>query len=293
MQRAQTIEIPPRVSEFRRFRRVFLGRKVVVFGMIIIAAFIITAIFAPQIAPYDPYEINPDQTLLQPCREHLLGTDTLGRDSLSRLIFGTRTALMVGVIAVGMAAVPGTTIGLIAGYFGGWVNAVTMRFIDALMSFPMILLALALAGILGGGLRNVMIAVGVSLMPAYARLMCGQVLSVRENDYILASHSIGAGNGRIMLRHLLPNCFPPLIVLITMMMGLAILAEASLSYLGVGIEPPIPAWGSMVSDGYIHLRAHPLLSLVPGLAIMLVVFGFNMVGDGLRDALDPRLRGVL
>jgi peptide/nickel transport system permease protein len=168
-----------------------------------------------------------------------------------------------------------------------------MRFIDALMTFPMILLALIFASLLGGGLKNVMIALGISLLPGYARIMCGQVLSVKETDYIIAEHALGARNLRVMLRHILPNCFPPMIVLITLQMGAAILAEAGLSFLGIGIEPPGAAWGAMVNDGYHYLITNPILSFAPGMAIMLVVFSFNMVGDGLRDALDPRLRGVI
>lgn len=287
------IEAPPRVSEFRRFLRVFVSRKIVVFGLIVISVLILTAIFAPFLAPYDPYKINIAKQLLQPCREHLLGTDVQGRDTLSRLIYGTRTSLMVGIIAVGIAAVLGMTLGLIAGYFGGMTFVFIMRFIDALMSFPMILLALVVAALLGGGLKNVMIALGIALMPGYARMMCGLVLSAKETDYVMASRAIGASNLRIMLRHLLPNCFPPFMVLISMLMGRAILAEAALSFLGIGIEVPGAAWGAMVSDGYRYLLTHPMLSFAPGVAIMLVVFAFNMVGDGLRDALDPRLRGTL
>lgn len=283
----------PRVSEWRRFRRVFFSRGVVVFGLIVILMVFITGLFAPLLAPHNPYKQNLRQTLLQPCWEHILGTDALGRDTLSRIIFGTRTSLMVGIISIGIAASIGMTMGLFAGYFGGVTNMIIMRFIDALMSFPMMLLALTIAALLGGGLKNVMIAVGISLTCVYARLMYGQVLSVRENDYILASRSIGASNLRTMIHHVLPNCFPPLIVLITMNMGMAILAEAGLSFLGVGIEPPGAAWGAMVSEGYRYLLRTPVLSFAPGLAIMLVVFAFNMVGDGLRDALDPRLRGTL
>jgi peptide/nickel transport system permease protein len=286
-------EISPQTSEFRRIRRVFFSRGVVIFGMIVILALIITAILAPLITPSDPYKQDLSQALLRPSRGHLLGTDALGRDMLSRLIFGTRIALMVGVAAVGAAAVIGMTIGLIAGYLGGWMGIVFMRFVDAVMAFPMILLALLIAGILEGGLKNVIIALSIGLMPQYARLMWGQVLSVKESDYVLAGNVIGASDPRIMFRHILPNCLPPLIVQITMMMGMAILAEASLSFLGVGIKPPEAAWGTMIYEGYQYLRAHPILSLVPGFAIMLVVFAFNMVGDGLRDALDPKLRGVL
>ena len=184
-------------------------------------------------------------------------------------------------------------LGLIAGYFGGWVYNVLMRVVDAMMCFPMILMALVIAALLGGGLKNVMIALGIALLPGYARLMCAQVLSVKENDYILAEHAAGAGNLRIMLQHVFPNCLPPLIVLVTMQLGAAILAEAGLSFLGVGIEPPAAAWGSMVNDGRQYLITNPILSFAPGIAIMLTVFSFNMVGDGLRDALDPRLRGTI
>ena len=185
------------------------------------------------------------------------------------------------------------TLGLIAGYFGGWRYVIIMRFMDALMSFPMILLALLITTLLGGGLVNVMIALGIALMPGYARIMCGQVLSIKESDYILAGHSMGASDFRIMLRHVLPNSLPPLIVMITMMMGMTILAEAGLSYLGIGVELPTATWGGMVNEGYQRLTTNPILSFAPGIAIMLVVFSFNMVGDGLRDALDPKLRGVL
>jgi ABC-type dipeptide/oligopeptide/nickel transport system permease subunit len=254
---------------------------------------LLTAAFADLIAPYGPDETNPYHTLKNPSREHLLGTDTLGRDTLSRIIFGSRITLMVGVVALGIAAAVGMTIGLIAGYFGGWVNAVLMRFIDALMAFPMLVLALVIAAMLGGGLLNVMLALGIAMLPGYARLMCGQVLAVKENDYVLAARAMGSPNLRIMLRNVMPNCFPPLIVQLTMMIGITILSEAGLSFLGVGIEPPTAAWGAMVNDGYLHLISNPVLSFAPGIAIILVVFSFNMVGDGLRDALDPRLKGAI
>lgn len=286
-------EMLPSVNPFVRFLKVFFGRKVVTFGFIVIVVLLFTALFAAQIAPYDPYETDLDNTLLKPNRQHVLGTDALGRDTLSRIIYGTRTSLMVGFIAIAIASSVGMTLGLLAGYFGGLVNMVIMRFIDALMAFPIILKALIIAALLGGGLKNVMIALGVGLISVYARLMCGQVLSVRENDYVLAGQVIGASNLRVMLRHVLPNCFPPLIVLLTLNMGVAILAEAGLSFLGIGIEAPGAAWGSMVNDGYQYLLTHPILSFAPGFAIMLVVLSFNLVGDGLRDALDPRLRGTI
>jgi ABC-type dipeptide/oligopeptide/nickel transport system permease subunit len=217
----------------------------------------------------------------------------VGRDVLSRIIYGTRTSLLVGIVSVGIAASVGMTLGLFAGYFEGTVYIVIMRLMDAMMSLPMILLALVIAALLGGGLKNVMIALGIGLVPGYARLMCAQTLSIKENEYVTAGRSFGASNLRIMFCHILPNSFPPLIVMMTMMLGLAILSEAGLSFLGIGIEPPGAAWGSMISDGYKYLLTNPILSFAPGIAIMLVVFAFNMVGDGLRDALDPRLRGTI
>jgi len=285
--------VPPRVNELRRFFKVFLGRPVVVFGAVVILVLLICAAFPGWIAPYDPVKQDLNNVLLQPGGEHLLGTDALGRDMLSRIIFGARTAVMVGVVALGIAATSGMILGLTAGYFGGITNAIIMRFIDALMAFPVILLALAIAALLGGGLLNVMIAIGIGMMSGYARVMCGQALSVRENDYILAARSSGASNMRIMFRHLLPNCFPPMIVLMTMMIGMTILFEAGLSFLGIGIKEPTVAWGSLVNDGYKYLLTHPLLSFAPGIAIIVVVYAFNMVGDGVRDAIDPRLRGTL
>jgi peptide/nickel transport system permease protein len=286
-------EIRPHVSGFRRFYRVFISRGVVIFGTIVILLFLIAAAFGPLIVPYDPNDQQLDQVLAQPSSEHWLGTDDLGRDTFSRLLYGSRYSLMVGVVALAIAAIVGMAAGLTAAYFGGWVNAIIMRFIDALMAFPLIVLALLIASMLGGGLRNVMIALGIGMVPGYARLMCGLVLSAKETDYVMAGHSLGCSNLRMMLRHIVPNCFPPLIVLVTMQIGAAILAEAGLSYLGIGITPPAPSWGAMVSSGYRYLLTNPLLSFAPGVAIMLVVFSFNMVGDGLRDALDPRLRGVL
>ncbi len=282
-----------RTSEIKRMGRVFFSRWVVAFGMLVILILVITALGAPWFAPYDPYEQDLGATLLQPSWEHPLGTDSLGRDTFSRVIYGTRNSLMVGIIALGIAATIGMSIGMAAGYFGGWVDTLLMRIVDALMCFPMILLALVIAALLGNGLKNVMIALGIAMLPGYARLMCAQVLSIKENDYILAARSTGVGNIRAILRHVLPNCLPPLIVLITMQMGAAILAEAGLSFLGVGIEPPGAAWGTMVNDGRSYLLTNPLLSVAPGIAIILVVFSFNMIGDGLRDALDPRLRGTI
>jgi peptide/nickel transport system permease protein len=286
-------ETPPRVNEAKRFAKIFFGRGLVVFGMVIVFLFIFVALFGPLIAPYPANDMVPPDRLHSPSVHHWLGTDEYGRDTLSRLIIGSRNSLMVGVVAVFIAAVTGIILGMLAGYFGGWINIIIMRIIDSLMSFPMILLALLIASLLGNGLKNVMIALGIAMIPGYARLMCGQVLTIRENDYVLAGKIMGSNNFRLMFRHILPNAFPPLIVLITMQIGTAILAEAGLGYLGIGITPPDPSWGAMVARGFKYLLSNPLLSFIPGLAIMIVVFAFSMVGDGLRDALDPRLRGTL
>ena len=286
-------EAPPKVNEWRRFTKVFLGRGVVIFALVVLILLVVAAIFAPWLAPSDPYEIHLDKALLQPSSQYLLGTDYLGRDNLTRVIFGARTSLIVGFAALLIASSIGTALGLLAGYYHGITNTLIMRFIDTLMTFPMIILALLLATLLGGGMVNVIIALGIAMMPGYARMMCGQALSNKENDYILAARSLGGSNVRVMFRHVLPNCLPPLMIMGTMQIGATILAEAGLSFLGIGIESPTAAWGSMVNQGRNYLMQNPIISVAPGIAIMLTVFSFNMLGDGLRDALDPRLRGIL
>jgi len=290
---AEISEIPPRVTEFRRFFRVFFGRGLVLTGIIIAVLLILMAITAPLISPYNPYAMDLTDTLKGPSRAHLLGTDAVGRDTLSRIIYGSRVSLLISLTVVAFGSIVGTLLGLIAGYFGGWVYAVIMRCLDALMAFPFMLLALTIAALLGGGITNVIIALSVGMMPVYGRLMCGQVLGVKENDYVLAERSLGGSNLRIMFRHVLPNCFPPLIVAMTMQFGAVVLAEAGLGFLGIGIQAPMASWGSMINNGRQYLLTLPVLSLAPGAAIMLMVFSFNMIGDGLRDALDPRLRGNL
>ena len=282
-----------RPSEFHRIFRVMMDRKVVMAGLIVTLAAVIVAIFAPWMAPYDPYDQDLKSIRQGPSSAHFLGTDRLGRDVFSRIIVGTRVSIMVGVVAVGIAGILGMTLGLMAGYFGGWTNTVIMRLIDAFLALPPMILILAIATLLGGGLKNVLIALGIGMMPTYCRLMCGQILSIKENDYVTAAHSIGASNLRVMVRHLLPNSFAPLLVLLTTNLGTAILLEASLSFLGIGIMPPTPTWGGMVNEGYEYLLSNPLLSVAPGLVIFVVVLSVNMVGDGLRDAIDPRLRGML
>jgi peptide/nickel transport system permease protein len=286
-------EILPAQGEFRRVVRIFFGRKLAVLGFILILFLFITAICAPWMAPYPPNGIDMAQTLAKPSSEHWLGTDNLGRDVLSRIIYGARTSLIIAVGATALSVILGEILGLIAAYFGRAVFQIIMRLIDALMAIPMLLVALIMASLLGGGVKNVILALGIGMLSVHARMMCAQALSIQQNDYILATRSMGAGHIRMMIRHIFPNAFPALVVVITVGLGAVILAEAGLSYLGVGVMPPYPAWGGMISDGYKYILSNPALALSPGLAIMLVVFGFNMMGDGLRDALDPRLRGLI
>ena len=282
-----------RGSEWKRFRRVFFSRAAVIGGLVILLLLFIVAFFAPLIAPYDPYKPFVAPSLVGPNAQHWLGADLLGRDTLSRLIFGSRTALEVGFISVIIGSIIGITLGIVAGYTRGFLSAIIMRAMDAMMCFPMLILSLVIAALLGNGIVNVIIALSIATIPMYARVVFGLTLSIKENDYILAQKSMGSGNWRTMLAHILPNAFPPLIVIVTMQLGGLILAEAGLSFLGIGIAPPGAAWGAMVNEGYQYLLRSPMLSFAPGVAIMLVVFAFNIVGDGLRDALDPRMRGLL
>jgi peptide/nickel transport system permease protein len=284
---------PAKYSEGRRILRVFFGRKLAVIGMSFILLLILTAIFAPVLAPYEPDTTNVAQSFQGISSEHLLGTDSIGRDILSRVMYGARTSLLVGIGAVGMATIIGQILGLIAGYFGGIAYNVIMRLIDALMGIPMILNAMILASVLGGGIKNVIIALGVGMISGHCRMMCAQVMSIKQNDYVMAGRVVGISDLRMMFSEILPNAYSPLIVLMTIGLGSAILAEASLSYLGIGIPVTVPSWGGMVFDGQKYLFNSPIIAFAPGFAIMLTVFGFNMVGDGLRDALDPRLKGAL
>jgi len=286
-------QAPPRVSEWRRMLRVFFGRRLAVIGLAIILLIIVIAIFAPWIAPYDPNQINLDQMLEQPSSAHLLGTDASGRDTFSRIVYGSRTSLLVGIVSVGIAGIIGMAMGISAGYLGGWVFVVIMRITDALMAIPGLILVLLIAGLVGGGIKIVIFALSFGGIAGYCRIMCAQALSLKQNDYILAEKAIGQRAFLIMFKHILPNAFAPILVGMTMGLGGVVLAEAGLSFLGIGILPPTAAWGSMVNDGYKYLLSNPVLSLAPGVMIMLIVFGFNMAGDGLRDALDPRLRGVV
>jgi ABC-type dipeptide/oligopeptide/nickel transport system permease subunit len=231
--------------------------------------------------------------LLKPGWDHLLGTDQFGRDTLTRLIYGTRVSLIVGVLAVAIACFIGVVLGLCAAYFGGWVDVIIMRCSDALMSIPMIMIALALIAIMGQGIANLAIILGISTIPGYIRLMRGQALSVKESDYVKAGQIQGGKSLYMMARHILPNAISPIIVMMTQQIGFAILMEAGLSFIGVGVSIPIASWGTMVADGKNYLMANPILAISPGVAIALLVICFNVLGDGIRDALDPRLRGEI
>lgn len=283
---------PPKVPNWRRFVRVFLGRKVVLLSVIVLILLVLTAIFAPLLAPYAPNELYTGGSLAQPSPEHWLGTDALGRDTLSRIVYGARVSMVIGLVVVIISSVIGIFLGLVAGYYR-LVRMPVMRVMDALMALPMVLLTMGIAALLGGGVRNVIISLSVGMLPGYVRVMAGMVMQAKENDYVLALRSVGASHLRILFTHVFPNCLQPFIVLMTMQLGGVVLAEAGLSFLGIGISPPTPAWGSMISDGRQYLLSNPVLSLGPGLVLMILVYCFNMVGDGLRDALDPRLRGTI
>jgi len=260
-------------------------------SLVVILIVIFSALFAGVVAPYDPNLQDYTSFTKAPSLQHVLGTDDLGRDVLSRIIYGARVSLEVGVIAVGIALVLGVSIGLAAGYWGGRLDDVLMRVMDAVQAFPALILALAITAALGPGISKVMIAIGVVGTPAFARLTRAQVLSVRERDYVIAAQALGASSLRTILQHVWPNVTAPIIVQATLLVGGAIITEASLSFLGVGVQPPTPSWGSMLQIGYQYMQIAPWLSIFPGIAIFLTVLAFNFLGDGLRVALDPRLAG--
>ncbi|MGH2562746.1 MAG: ABC transporter permease [Thermomicrobiales bacterium] len=268
-----------------------LGRNPgAVAGAVVLAVIMFLAVFAPIVAPFDPIEQDSQAIRARPSREHLFGADTFGRDIFSRVLYGGRMSLPVGLVAVGIAAVVGVAFGLIAGYRGGWIESVIMRAVDMMLAFPGILLAMSLVAILGTSLFNLMLAVGIASIPEYTRVVRGTVLSTREMEYVTAARVSGAQDRAIMLRHILPNVLPPIIVLATLGIAGAIILGSTLSFLGLGIQPPTAEWGNMLSDGRSMMRHFWWVSFFPGLAIMLTVLSINLLGDGLRDALDPRLR---
>jgi peptide/nickel transport system permease protein len=285
-------ELPPATGIWRdalkRLRRHRLG----MFGATIVMILIFTAIFGPYLAPYDPNKIDFSVRFSGPSLAHPLGTDDFGRDTLSRIMHGARVSLQVGIIAVSIAATVGTLLGMVAGYSGRIVDEVIMRAMDILFAFPAILLAIAILAALGKGVTNAMIAIGIVYIPIFARIARGAVLSVRGEEFVESARAIGARDTRILFRHIFPNSLAPLIVEVTLSLAFAILAEAALSFFGLGTQPPDPSWGRMLSEGRAYFRQSAWMGIFPGLAIMLTVMGFNFLGDGLRDSLDPRLKNV-
>jgi peptide/nickel transport system permease protein len=282
---------PPSPGLWRLAARRFAGHRVGMLGALITATLIVVAVFGPSLAPHDPNLMHFMDAFAAPTREFPMGTDDFGRDTLSRIMYGARISLMVGAIAVSIAASIGTTLGMIAGYSRRLIDEAIMRTMDILLSFPTILLAIAIMAILGRGVSNAMIAIGIVYIPIFARIARGEVLSVKNEDYVEAARSLGASDAHILIRHILPNILPPIIVEVSLSLSFAILAEAALSFFGLGTQPPDPSWGRMLSDSRDFFNQSAWMGIFPGLAIMLSVMGFNFLGDGLRDVLDPRMKG--
>lgn len=271
-------------------RHLWEDHPTLVVGGSIVGTICVVALLAPWLTPYDPIKINLAETLLAPSAAHILGTDDLGRDNLARLVFGARISLAVGFVAVGLGLFWGTALGLVSGYWGGHVDNIIMRIMDALLSVPGLVLAIGITAALGQTLNNVIIAIAIVYVPAFARLVRGQVLTLREQEFIKAAQVVGVRTWQIVLRHLLPNALTPIIVLGSLRLSTAILTEASLSFLGIGVRPPTPTWGSMVSLGKPYMETAPWVVFAPGGAIFIAVIGLTLMGEGIRDALDPRLR---
>ena len=273
------------ISAVRRF----FARRLVVLGVILVAVLAFTGVFGRLFAPYNPVAQDLVNVLAAPTPRHWLGTDELGRDTLSRLLWGATTSLQIGIGSVLLASVPGVIVGMTVAYRGDWLDYIVMRIMDGLMALPSLILALTIVAVLGPNLFNVMLAIAVTSFPHYARIVRGQVLAAREYDYVLAIRSVGARDARIIFRHLLPNVISPVLVQASLGVGFAIVAEAGLSFLGVGVQPPTPTWGAMIQVGFQYLETAPWLVMAPGTMIFMAVLGFNLLGDGLREALDPRL----
>jgi len=273
----------------RRVFRFFDGSWLAMFALAVLAVFVVVGVFAPPLAPYDPNHQDLSNRLLPPLSDgHVLGTDVLGRDVLSRLIHGTRASLVVGFVAVALSSVIGVAVGLVSGYFGGWIDTVFMRIVDAWLAFPFLLLAIAIVAIIGPGLRNIIIALVITSWVIYARLVRGETLSLREREFVLSARGLGASRLSLMVGHILPNVLAPIMVVATLELGVVIVTEASLSFLGLGADASQPSWGNMLADGRAYLTQAWWLATLPGIAIFVVVLAVNIIGDGIRDALDPR-----
>jgi len=264
--------------------------KMAILGLGIIVILFLTAVFADLIAPYTYKEQNLMNMFQTPSKAHIFGTDEFGRDIFSRVVYGSRISLEVGFIAVGISLVIGGVLGAVAGFYGGRLENTIMRVMDVLLAIPQILLAIAIVAALGPSIMNLMIAVGISSIPGYARLVRASVLTIREQEFVEAAKAVGSSDIRIIFKHILPNCMAPIIVQATIGVAIAILTAAGLSFIGLGIQPPVPEWGSMLSGGRSYIRDYPHMTLYPGLAIMVTIFALNLLGDGLRDALDPKLK---
>ncbi|MBC7333279.1 MAG: ABC transporter permease [Actinobacteria bacterium] len=271
---------------WRRLRR----NKLAMVGLSIVVLVILVAVFAPYIAPYDPTARVKEESSLAPSIKHLFGTDLLGRDIFSRVVYGSRISIEVGIVAVGISIIIGLFLGAISGYFGNVSDAIIMRFADIFFAFPYILGAIAIMTVLGPGVINIFIAIGVLGWASFARIFRGSILSIKNKEYIEAARALGASNFRIIVKHIFPNAFAPIIVYGTMNVGTAIIVEAALSFLGLGVQPPTPAWGKMLAESLDYIDIAPWMMFFPGLAIVVTVLGFVLLGDGLRDAFDPRLR---
>jgi len=281
---------PARRSWWRTQLRFWSRNRIALVGLLIVLAIVMMAVFAPLIATHDPYERDIRNRIAGPSTAHIMGTDELGRDSFSRIVYGARVSLMVGFVSVGLATLIGAPLGLLAGYNGRRLDSLIMRFMDALISFPEIVLAIAILAILGPSAQNAMIAIGIVYIPIFARTVRAPAISEAQREYVEAARSMGASTGRILFRHIAPNTLSILIVRISTSLSYAILAEAALSFLGLSASPPTPTWGRMLKDGQGFMQHAPWVAIFPGLAIAVAVLGFNLLGDGLRDALDPRAR---
>ncbi len=293
VENTQSVSIEKKNNLLRKLKDIFSRmkrNKLAMFGLVIIIVLILTAIFADYIAPYDYSSNDLKNQFSSPSKDHIFGTDEFGRDIFSRIVYGSRISLKVGFISVGIALIAGVAIGAASGFYGGKIDTFLMRIIDVIQSLPDILLAIAIMAVLGPGLSNLMIAVGIAAIPGYAKIVRSSVLSVKDNEFVEAARANGSSDYRIIVKHIIPNCLAPIIVQATLGVAYAIINAAGLSFIGLGLEPPTPEWGAMLSGGRAYIRDYAYMTIFPGLAIVITIFALNVLGDGLRDALDPKLK---